>query len=108
MGAVLAIAALIVVAAFTATPPGETVVVVPAPDVPAEKIAELPPVFIDVEHHLARAKNVPRIPERHRHAIQHRKGTIVIDAYELPNRLFGIDRAVKRLDWRQALFRPLL
>jgi len=32
MGAVLAIAALIVVAALTATPPGETVVVVPAPD----------------------------------------------------------------------------
>lgn len=32
MGAVLALAALIVFAAVTATPPGETVVVVPAPD----------------------------------------------------------------------------
>jgi outer membrane protein OmpA-like peptidoglycan-associated protein len=32
MGAVLAVAALIVFAAFTATPPNETVVVVPAPD----------------------------------------------------------------------------
>ena len=83
-------------------------VVVAAPDVAAEEIAELAPVLADVQHHLRRAQDVARVAEGDRDAVGHRERAVVVDADKLPDRLLGVGGGVKRLDRREALLGALL
>ena len=79
--------------------------VVAAAHVAAEQITEFPPAFPHVQHHLRRTENVPGVAERDRHAVEHRKGAVVIEGDELLERLLGVGIGVKRFDRREFLLR---
>ena len=64
------------------------------------------PFFLNVQHDLGGAEDVPGIAERHGHAIHGRERIVVGMADELFHGLLGVGHAIKRFDGRLMFFRP--
>ena len=65
-------------------------VVVAAPNIATEEITECPSFFLNIQDDLRRAKYVTGIAEGCLHTISDGKRAVIIQAYELAHRLFGI------------------
>src|SRR5258708_730633 len=81
-------------------------VVVTPPDISAEKVAVFAPIFVNVEHHLRRAQDVPGISKGNRQPVGDWKRAVVIDGDELAHGPLRVCSRVKRLDRRQPVLGP--